>query len=75
MNDWKWHNFNELSPPFLYIAIRTWAITIEDLRQMLIAYDLNELIILFDEFENILSSINNIKWQKDPFWNLFPIWY
>jgi hypothetical protein len=31
---------------------------------------LKGFIVLFDEFEDILSSLNNITYQQDAFWNL-----
>jgi len=32
---------------------------------------LRGLIILFDEFEDVLTNLNNINWQESAFWNLF----
>jgi hypothetical protein len=32
---------------------------------------LRGLIILFDEFEDVLTNLNNISWQESAFWNLF----
>lgn len=48
----------------------SWAL-LRDLNALARASGLNGLIMLFDEFEDVITNLNNIKWQQDAFWNLF----
>jgi hypothetical protein len=44
---------------------------LSDLETLCVAAGLRGLIILFDEFEDILTNINNVAHQQSAFWNLF----
>ena len=44
---------------------------LEDIHRMLVASGMAGLAILFDEFEDVLTNLNNITYQEDAFWNLF----
>lgn len=44
---------------------------LKDMHILLENCGLRGLIILFDEFEDVLTNLNNIKWQESAFWNLF----
>ena len=44
---------------------------LRDVDSLLVASGLRGLIVLFDEFEDILTNLNNIKHEEDAFWNLF----
>jgi Cdc6-like AAA superfamily ATPase len=44
---------------------------LRDLNELSLAVGLNGLIILFDEFEDILTNITRIDYQEQCFWNLF----
>ncbi len=48
----------------------SWAL-LRDINSLAKASELSGFIILFDEFEDIITNLNNIKWQEDAFWNLF----
>ncbi len=47
-----------------------WAI-LRDLQVLTVAAGLKGLIVLFDEFEDILNNIDRINHQQAAFWNLF----
>lgn len=44
---------------------------LKDMHMLLENCGLRGLIILFDEFEDVLTNLNNISWQESAFWNLF----
>jgi hypothetical protein len=44
---------------------------LEDIHQMSVASGLPGMVILFDEFEDVLTNLKNINWKKGAFWNLF----
>ena len=44
---------------------------LEDMNRMLVASGMAGMAILFDEFEDVLTNLNNINYQEDAFWNLF----
>jgi hypothetical protein len=44
---------------------------LKDMHILLENCGLRGLIILFDEFEDVLTNLNNINWQESAFWNLF----
>ncbi|MDR1777745.1 MAG: ATP-binding protein [Desulfovibrio sp.] len=44
---------------------------LSDLDHLARAAELKGLIILFDEFEDIITNLKNIKYQESAFWNLF----
>lgn len=45
--------------------------TIRSMHELLVAAGLKGLIVLFDEFEDVLTNINNVAHQEAAFWNLF----
>jgi hypothetical protein len=47
-----------------------WA-ALEDFQQLAIHSLLPGMAILFDEFEDVLTNLNNIAWQRTAFFNLF----
>jgi hypothetical protein len=47
-----------------------WA-ALEDFQQLAINSLLPGVAVLFDEFEDVLTNLNNIDWQKKAFFNLF----
>ena len=49
---------------------QSWA-ALRDFDRLACASGLKGLIILFDEFEDIISNLPNIAWQEAAFWNLF----
>ena len=44
---------------------------LEDIHQMCIASGLQGMVILFDEFEDVLTNLNRINYKEAAFWNLF----
>lgn len=44
---------------------------LKDFDSLLVASGLRGLIILFDEFEDVLTNLNNIQHKESAFWNLF----
>jgi hypothetical protein len=44
---------------------------LKDVDSLLVASGLRGLIILFDEFEDVLTNLNNIQHKESAFWNLF----
>lgn len=44
---------------------------LKDMDSLLVASGLRGLIILFDEFEDVLTNLNNIQHKESAFWNLF----
>ena len=49
---------------------QSWA-ALRDIHKLSLEAGLKGLIILFDEFEDIITNIKNIKHQEAAFWNLF----
>jgi hypothetical protein len=49
---------------------QSWAV-LRDAQRMAVAAGLKGFIILFDEFEDVLTNLNNIAYQEAAFWNLF----
>jgi len=49
---------------------QSWA-ALRDFDRLACASGLKGLIILFDEFEDIITNLPNIAYQQDAFWNLF----
>ena len=47
-----------------------WA-ALEDLNRMCVASGVPGMVILFDEFEDVLTNLKNINWKESAFWNLF----
>ena len=47
-----------------------WA-ALEDLNRMCLAAGVPGMVILFDEFEDVLTNLKNINWKESAFWNLF----
>ena len=47
-----------------------WA-ALEDFQQMAIHSGLPGVAVLFDEFEDVLTNLNNYKWKEKAFFNLF----
>jgi len=50
--------------------LQSWA-ALQDLHEMAVACGLRGLIILFDEFEDVITNLGRINWQEAAFWNLF----
>ncbi len=44
---------------------------LKDIHRMLVASGMAGLAVFFDEFEDILTNLNNINYEEDAFWNLF----
>lgn len=44
---------------------------IDDLNTLALAAGLRGLVVLFDEFEDVVTNLGNIRWQEKAFWNLF----
>jgi hypothetical protein len=44
---------------------------LEDLNRMCLAAGVPGMVILFDEFEDVLTNLKNINWKESAFWNLF----
>jgi hypothetical protein len=44
---------------------------LRDMNNLLKASGLRGLVVLFDEFEDVLTGLNNVQWQEAAFWNLF----
>lgn len=49
---------------------QSWS-ALRDLHKLARAADLKGLIILFDEFEDVVTNLNNVAHQEAAFWNLF----
>lgn len=49
---------------------QSWAV-LRDAQRMAVEAGLKGFIILFDEFEDVLTNLNNIAYQEAAFWNLF----
>lgn len=49
---------------------QSWA-ALSDLNLLALYSDLNGLIILFDEFEDVITNLKNVAHQEAAFWNLF----
>jgi len=49
---------------------QSWA-CIRDIQTLAFESGLKGLILIFDEFEDVVSNLKNIKYQEDAFWNLF----
>ena len=49
---------------------QSWA-ALSDLNILALYSDLNGLIILFDEFEDVITNLKNVAHQEAAFWNLF----
>jgi hypothetical protein len=47
-----------------------WA-ALEDVHQMGTAAGLPGMVVLFDEFEDVLTNLKSIAWKESAFWNLF----
>jgi hypothetical protein len=54
--------------PQLYSAC--WS-ALEDINRMCKKTGLTGMVILFDEFEDVLTNLNRVNWQEAAFWNLF----
>jgi len=44
---------------------------LRDMHNLLAGAGLRGLIILFDEFEDVLTGLTNVQWKEAAFWNLF----
>ena len=68
-SDWQFHQ----DGVFLFRASgyqSCWS-ALEDLNQMCIAAGLPGMVILFDEFEDVLTNLTKINHKEAAFWNLF----
>lgn len=45
--------------------------TLSDIDLLLRKSGLSGLIVLFDEFEDVLTNLSRVEWQEKAFWNLF----
>jgi hypothetical protein len=69
----KWQHYTTNSIIFSYTSdayTQCWS-TLRDINTLACAAGLKGFIILFDEFEDVLSNITNIEYQKVAFQNLF----
>ncbi|RFT15011.1 MAG: hypothetical protein OP8BY_1121 [Candidatus Saccharicenans subterraneus] len=67
--DWKFYNegiFNFNSKGYE----QSWA-ALRDLHMLALASGLEGLIILFDEFEDVIINLKRVDYQEAAFWNLF----
>ncbi len=46
-------------------------LALQDLNEMFKISGLDGFVILFDEFEDVLTNLGRINWQEAAFWNLF----
>lgn len=44
---------------------------LRDMNDLLVGAGLRGLIVLFDEFEDVLTGLTNVMWKEAAFWNLF----
>jgi hypothetical protein len=44
---------------------------LRDVNDLLTGAGLRGLIVLFDEFEDVLTGLSNVQWKESAFWNLF----
>lgn len=44
---------------------------LRDMNDLLVQAGLRGLIVLFDEFEDVLTGLTNVQWKEAAFWNLF----
>ncbi len=49
---------------------QSWA-ALRDLQRLLCEAGFKGLVLLFDEFEDVLTNLGNISYQESAFWNLF----
>ena len=49
---------------------QSWA-ALRDLERLVCAVELKGLVILFDEFEDVITNLHNVAHQEAAFWNLF----
>lgn len=49
---------------------QSWA-ALSDIHQLAVASGLRGLIILFDEFEDVITNLGRVDYQQAAFWNLF----
>jgi len=71
--DWKFYNDGIFEFHTQGYA-QSWAL-LRDIHNLSIAAGLKGLIILFDEFEDVIHNMNNIKHQETAFWNLFEFYF
>jgi hypothetical protein len=53
---------------------QSWS-ALRDLNALTKALGYNGLIVLFDEFEDIITNMKNVAHQESAFWNLFTLYY
>ncbi|MEO0971068.1 MAG: BREX system ATP-binding domain-containing protein, partial [Cyanobacteria bacterium J06639_18] len=72
-SNFKWQHYTTNSTifNFKYDAYAQCWSTLKDINTLACATGLKGFIILFDEFEDVLSNITNIKYQETAFQNLF----
>lgn len=68
-SDWQFYQDGALS--FHESGYQSCWGALEDIHQMCIASGLPGLVILFDEFEDVLTNLNRINFKEAAFWNLF----
>jgi hypothetical protein len=66
-----WQFYEEGALEFQGSGYRSCWGALEDFHQMFLAAGLPGLVILFDEFEDVLTNLKNINWKEAAFWNLF----
>lgn len=67
--DWKFYN----DGVFVFNAqghSQSWA-CLRDMHRLAQNAGLRGLVILFDEFEDVITNLTNVRYQEDAFWNLF----
>ncbi len=69
--EWMFYNANEGIFNFQHQSYaQSWA-CLRDINKLCKACGLNGFIIIFDEFEDVIYNLGNIKYQEAAFWNLF----
>jgi hypothetical protein len=67
--DWQFYADNVLS--FHTDGYRAVWDGLRDMNELLVESGLRGLIVLFDEFEDVLTGLTNVQWKEAAFWNLF----
>jgi len=67
--DWQFYSDNVLS--FHTDGYRAVWDGLRDMNELLVKSGLRGLIVLFDEFEDVLTGLTNVQWKEAAFWNLF----
>ena len=70
--DWHWQTYKSKSLIFSSdLDYKSCWDALEDIHRMLVASGMTGMAVLFDEFEDVLTNLRNIKYQETAFRNLF----